>query len=367
MAGISQSILSDYESISKNEAFCALTNAMPDMVLLTNSQRKVVYVNKTVKEISGFESTTGFLDRHPGEIISCINQISLFDVCGFHQNCSGCELNCQLINKFHDKTTQMHESKIISLMDGVEKQFDFLITTTPTHIDGKEYLIVIIKDISAQKRKQALERIFFHDIINLAGSLNGIIKLVTSQQSKEIFDKYLPASLRLSGELMDEINSQRDISLAEVGELAIKNEWVNSIQVISHVEEMLTYYKESKDKQIRIDEQFEDVEFISDKRILERILLNMGKNALESSTTGEYILLECKKGNGTVTFSVYNSKPIEPEIQSRVFHRSFSTKGTNRGLGTYSMKLLGEGFLGGKVWFKSHPQEGTRFFLSLPA
>ena len=91
MAGISQSILSDYESISKNEAFCALTNAMPDMVLLTNSQRKVVYVNKTVKEFSGFGSTTGFLGKHPGEIISCINQISLFDVCGFHQNCSGCE------------------------------------------------------------------------------------------------------------------------------------------------------------------------------------------------------------------------------------------------------------------------------------
>ncbi len=366
MIGVSQSILLDYDRISKNEVLCALTNAMPDIVLITNFKRKVVFANKALHEISGFDNPMEFLGKNPGEIISCINQISLFDVCGFHQNCGDCELNCQLLNQRNNQAPQKHESKIISSINGIEKQFDFQITTTPTKIDGKEFIIILIKDISIQKRKQALERIFFHDIINLSGSLNGIIKLISSQNSPEILNKYLPSTLRLSGELMDEINSQRDISLAESGELIIRNDWVNSLQVISHVEEKLTYFKESKDKKIQIDEKIEDADFVTDKRILERILLNMGKNAMESSAPGEYIILGFTKNEGSVTFSVFNSKPIEPEIQPRVFHRSFSTKGANRGLGTYSMKLLGEGFLGGKVWFESHPQWGTRFFLSIP-
>ncbi|MCG8333275.1 MAG: ATP-binding protein, partial [Proteobacteria bacterium] len=36
-----------------------------------------------------------------------------------------------------------------------------------------------------------------------------------------------------------------------------------------------------------------------------------------------------------------------------------------RGLGTYSMKLLGEEFLGGKVAFSSTEEKGTEFTITL--
>jgi sensor histidine kinase regulating citrate/malate metabolism len=54
------------------------------------------------------------------------------------------------------------------------------------------------------------------------------------------------------------------------------------------------------------------------------------------------------------------------DVRQQVFQRSFSTKGTGRGLGTYSMKLLGEKFLNGKVSFKSTAAAGTVFSLELP-
>ncbi len=50
----------------------------------------------------------------------------------------------------------------------------------------------------------------------------------------------------------------------------------------------------------------------------------------------------------------------------QMFHRSFSTKGTGRGLGTYSMKLLSERYLGGSVTFRSIPGEGTTFTARYP-
>lgn len=53
-------------------------------------------------------------------------------------------------------------------------------------------------------------------------------------------------------------------------------------------------------------------------------------------------------------------------VKDQIFNRSFSTKGAGRGVGTYSIKLLGERYLSGKVSFTSTPDEGTTFSIKLP-
>jgi sensor histidine kinase regulating citrate/malate metabolism len=63
---------------------------------------------------------------------------------------------------------------------------------------------------------------------------------------------------------------------------------------------------------------------------------------------------------------VYNKTYIPEEIQMQIFQRSFSSKGADRGLGTYSIKLLTERYLEGKVYFTSSEKEGTKFFIELP-
>jgi signal transduction histidine kinase len=74
-----------------------------------------------------------------------------------------------------------------------------------------------------------------------------------------------------------------------------------------------------------------------------------------------------ERGPGAVRFGVANPGVIPPEVQARLFHRSFSTKSPRgRGLGTYGMKLFGERILGGEVSFTSAPPEGTVFTFRLP-
>jgi len=54
-------------------------------------------------------------------------------------------------------------------------------------------------------------------------------------------------------------------------------------------------------------------------------------------------------------------------VQLQMFQPSFSTKGAKgRGIGSYSVKLLTEKYLQGKVWFVSREPEGTTFFVALP-
>jgi sensor histidine kinase regulating citrate/malate metabolism len=67
-----------------------------------------------------------------------------------------------------------------------------------------------------------------------------------------------------------------------------------------------------------------------------------------------------------IVITVTNIGEIPRDVQLRIFKRSFSTKDlSGRGIGTYSMKLFGERYLGGTVGFNS--QNGlTTFFIKLP-
>ena len=93
--------------------------------------------------------------------------------------------------------------------------------------------------------------------------------------------------------------------------------------------------------------------------------MNMLKNALEASSNNDIITIGCKQTGKRIRFYVHNPKVIDEDVQLQIFQRSFSTKSIDRGLGTYSMKLLGERYLNGKVYFESNESEGTTFNFDL--
>jgi sensor histidine kinase regulating citrate/malate metabolism len=68
----------------------------------------------------------------------------------------------------------------------------------------------------------------------------------------------------------------------------------------------------------------------------------------------------------SVVYIVKNSKVMPENIKLQVFQRYFSTKGAGRGIGTYSMKLITENFLGGKVTMESEKKSGTVFRVEIP-
>jgi signal transduction histidine kinase len=103
-----------------------------------------------------------------------------------------------------------------------------------------------------------------------------------------------------------------------------------------------------------------------DATLLRRVLTNMVKNAFEASGLGETVTIGCRESHDAYEFFVASPAPLPLVAQRQIFKRSFSTKGPGRGLGTYSMKLFGERYLGGRVGFCSSESQGAEFFISLP-
>jgi sensor histidine kinase regulating citrate/malate metabolism len=166
--------------------------------------------------------------------------------------------------------------------------------------------------------------------------------------------------------MIDEIQAQRQIIAAERGDLEPVLSVTTAKTLLNDVTDLFSKHEIIKGKKLHVQENLDDVALYTDPVILRRILGNMVKNALEASSIKATVSLSFQGKDNIIRFSVHNSTWIEREVQLQLFKRSFSTKGSGRGIGTYSMKLLGEKYLKGKVWFQSSPEKGTTFFIAIP-
>ncbi len=233
-------------------------------------------------------------------------------------------------------------------------------------LDGQQFSFLVLKDISHAKRRRILERVFFHDILNSAGALRGLADVL---QRAPVEDKDAVAEdiEVVCDRLIDEIKLQKELAAAENNELNVENSLINVAHFLEELVRFYQNYDPALPCQLRIEEPACDIVLSSDPTLLRRVLGNMIKNALEASQAGELVTLGCLARAGRVVFWVHNPGVISPEARLQIFQRSFSTKGAGRGLGTYSIKLLGERYLRGKVSFTSSAARGTTFKIDLLA
>jgi signal transduction histidine kinase len=224
-------------------------------------------------------------------------------------------------------------------------------------------MLLTLQDISAQKRRDALERVFIHD---LQDSLHGLrdwtLVLQAAGADATVMTERV---LELANHLTADVDSQARLLQAENGDLVPEVSTVSPDFILDKLWASLG--AERAARLIRMPQPVNASLLRTDPEILCRILRKMALNALEALPHGGQAQIWHERRSGRPAFVVQNSGCMVPEVADRVFQRSFSTKADQgRGMGTYGMKLLGETVLGGKVGFTTNWTEGTRFFIELP-
>lgn len=243
---------------------------------------------------------------------------------------------------------------------------DFRVWTFPININNEKFTAFTLIDISNEKRREVPERIFFHDILNTANGLKGLLEILPeldSIQRKEVIE----LAQYFVSVLIEEIDTQQTLTLAESSELEITSSKFSSNDLILESINFFKYQSIYKD----LDYQFESLRedkniIITDKKILRRAINNLAKNAIEASKINSFINITLDGTPKSYIIKVFNSEVMSNEVKAQIFQRSFSTKGKCRGLGTYSVKLLTEEYLIGKISFISAKDFGTEFTLILP-
>ena len=360
-----EQILQDYNFIKNQPSITSLLNAIPNFVMILDENRQTVFINESLHSFLKAEDHS-YLGKRPGELINCIYASEMKWGCGTSKNCRFCGAVNAILESQNSDSTATKDCRITSSKGDVWSNFEFSASSTTIRILDKYFTLFNLIDISDKKRRLVLEKVFFHDLINSAGSLNGVLELLGENEPNDKRRKLLNIASAVSKELLDEIVSQRQILDAEKNELGTSFMQCNTLQILNQVVSRMSHHEVSKNKSISIDKSSVDKNFISDSKILNRILINMIKNAFEAINAGEEVILKAKYSGSKITFSVFNPGYISEDIQLQIFHRTFSTKSEDRGLGTYSMKLHAEKYLNGKIHFISDREKGTTFYCELP-
>jgi signal transduction histidine kinase len=338
--------------------------AIPAIVL--NECRQILAANRSLLKLLGVDSSV-LIGKRPGEVMGCAYWPEGPDGCGTTRHCLTCGAVSAIMESRAQQVQVTRECRMTldHTLDG--GALDLRVTASAVTVEGELVTVCILEDISREKRLNVLSRVFFHDVLNTAGGIQGYAHLLeeTAPQGSETGVE-LQQLGRLADQLVAEIESQRDLTLAESGDLVLNLEAVSTTELLSELRALYLGHDVGQRRRIVLDNPW-DGRIVTDVRLLSRVLGNMLKNALEATKTGGTVTLRCTHDAGYAEFSVHNPSCMPEEVQLQVFQRSFSTKGAaGRGIGTYSMKLLGEQYLGGQVAFRSSPSDGTTFVLRLP-
>lgn len=338
-------------------------DAMPGMVMILNRNRQILAANQTIRRL--LDTPTEHLwEKRPGEIIGCIRAADGADGCGTARHCMVCGA-LQAMRQCQQQGGQVvRECRILARGPSGPAPLDLRVTATPFTVETEPFYVVAIEDISQAKRVGVLQRTFFHDVLNLAGCMEGYAQYL---QEEGAGDRELcQRMVELSGELIEQIRAHRELTEAEGGDLKPKPTEVDVPKLLEDLRARHQRLPEAADRPIAIEIRWHGT-IQADRHLLQRVLGNMLKNALEATAAGNKVAIGCREQGGRVVFTVHNVEVMPDEVQLQIFQRSFSTKQQpGHGVGTYSMKLLGERYLGGTVDFVSREGEGTTFALSLP-
>jgi nitrogen fixation/metabolism regulation signal transduction histidine kinase len=333
-----------------------------NIFLILNDNRQIIFANRTAIELFKADGIDSVLGMRPGEALGCDHSDQTEGGCGTTEFCSTCGMVKSIVTTIggQDSSDECH----LTLKDG--DALDLQVYTFNTKYNGDKFVATVLTDISDEKRKNMLERIFFHDIMNTLGALRGFTELLPVVPTAEKKEEVVKTIYGLTNRVIDEVNAQRDLVKAENRDLELTIGTVNTLELLRELREAYEKHDVAQDKIIEIDAGVQEIEFKSDKTLLARVVGNMLKNALEASAKGDTITLNSAKVDSAIEFSVHNPSFMPREIQLQVFKRSFSTKGAARGLGTYSMRLLSERYLKGVVSFTSSEEDGTTFTARYP-
>lgn len=339
----------------------ALLEVVDGAALILDRHRQVLAANQRFLDRIGCDDGCQLLGMRPGECLDCAKVAEAPNGCGTAKACRSCGAVLAVIASQRTGETTTGEC-LMAMGEGGADAAEFRVRCTPLRVDGLDLTAVVLHDISADKRRAVLERLFLHDLSNTVGGMLGWGSLlaIDDVDAQEAAGELVGLARRMSRD----IRAHAALVAAEEGELRLTLERLQPSEVLR---DLVAGFRGLRGGEVTIalDDSGVDTPFTSDPEVLARVVGNMIVNAVEASAPGDVVRVWCEAGEAGPIFFVHNAAVMPEFARHQIFKRSFTTKGRGRGLGTYGMKLFGDRYLGGRVGFTSDRASGTTFWLAL--
>ncbi len=218
------------------------------------------------------------------------------------------------------------------------------------------------------------EKVRKHMLADIAHELRNPLAILQAKV-EAMLDKIQPASEENLVSLSDKlehlshlVDELQDISLAEAGELPLKLEILDLLDVMHEVERDGEALFETDSKQFVLDTPPTITQVCADRLRLLQILWNLLSNALRHTVAGDTITVKVEARIDDVVINVIDTgEGMDEETRTHVFDRFYRGKHASKGLGlglAITKELVNAHR--GRIWVESDLGKGTTFSFSLP-
>jgi len=352
--------------VSGNPVMSGVLKSAGGLLAILNERRQIVAVNDALLAELGLSRADELFGLRPGEAIHCAHANEMPGGCGTSESCSGCGAAIAIITALTEQKPVERDCVVTVTRGGREEELRFRVRSYPIRLGDTPFVLLFLRDITAQARHAFLEGVFLHDMANLIEGLRCVAVEMESPDSAG-FEGSLFRLRNLTDRLGKEVSFQRMLAGQADACMAVCSEHIAIAPFVSGFAETVRVHPAARGRRLVVEAIPQDVSVFADPALLERVLLNMVINALEATSPAGQVIVSVKANDDRVAFSVWNTGLIPEPVARRVYQEHFSTKaGMGRGFGGYAMKLLGERYLGGTLKFTTSEEDGTTFTFTLP-
>ena len=210
-----------------------------------------------------------------------------------------------------------------------------------------------------------------HELRTPLTSVKGFSSLLVMEKfgklSPEVKERLIKIDTNVN-KLVDMINVLLDISRIESGKSEVKMVSGDIVRVIKDVGDLLT--PQMHNNKIEFKTALPEVmTVIMDKKLIERVLINLINNSIKFTPAGGQIVVKCNKEKDLAIIAISdNGVGIAKEDLEKVFQEFYRTSVTatmpGTGLGLSLVKRIIDTHKE-KIWVDSEPGKGTTFYFTL--
>lgn len=339
----------------------AVMQAVAGYALIIDEHRQIIAASEALLTMLGAKANDSVLGLRPGEALGCLNANRGPDGCGTSVQCRHCGAVAAILAAQVDDKPIDGTCSLACCNAGHPKPTDFDIRVSPLRLGGARVYVFVFHDVTSSKRRELLERMFLHDLGNLATGLIGW----SEELSEATLNDAAMQLVELAHRLGEQLEEQRVLVDFERGKASLAHERIDFDALIADLRIWFGAHECAKLRHFVVERSELPATFYTDRQLLLRILGNLLKNAFEAAPPDAMVTLRLGTVAERVSFEVHNPGNISLNLRRKLFKQRFSTKGPARGLGTHAVQFFGEQCLGGRVSFESTEEQGTVFRFEL--
>ncbi len=226
-----------------------LMQALDGLVLILDANRQIIATNDRAIQVSAIGESAP-LGHRPGEFFGCMHVPNAPSGCGTNEACTHCGAVLAVLEA--QRTDRLvHSECLLTLLQGEHTASgEFELVASPLQVGEHRFIAVVLHDLSAVKRRDALERLFYHDIANLMQGIRGWAELLASGTGSG--EKAALKLIKLTDLLDRELKGHRAMAQAENGLLEPRLCDVPPRMILEDVEDLLGRHSLARQRKVDI-------------------------------------------------------------------------------------------------------------------